>query len=116
MMVQFTSEKNVITARNLSENAVYLCTVYALNSVGNVSTDDALRICKLEKNVWGREQEREREREREREKDTIVMLRYSRMCSLYMKTFSLTCVYSQRQPFVSVPFEFPDKCDGCTVV
>ena len=53
MMVQFTSEENFITARNLSENAVYLCTVYALNSVGSVSTDDALRICKLEKIVWG---------------------------------------------------------------
>ena len=51
MMVQFTSEENVITARNLSENAIYLCTVYALNSVGNVSTGDALRICKLKKNV-----------------------------------------------------------------
>ena len=46
MIVQFTAEENVIIARSLSENAVYLCTVYALNSVGSVSTGDALRICK----------------------------------------------------------------------
>ena len=49
MKIQFTSEETVVVATNLSENALYQCTLYALNSVGNVSTGYTKDICKLKR-------------------------------------------------------------------
>ena len=48
----FISTENSIKADNLSEDAIYIYRISAINSVGTVSTNLSQEICKFDCDTW----------------------------------------------------------------